>query len=130
MTEERKDRNELGQFVKGHKVPSPHKGRPARADVLPFLNAVTEAYTPEQVQQMLKDTYEMAYEQKDWKGMYTVASLILAYAIGKPVQRSLTASIDADDIRKMFSGAFEEERAEAGEEGAEDVVEVEASPSE
>jgi hypothetical protein len=100
---ERKDRDDAGKFVKGHKVPSPRTGRPTRGDTMPVLIAITQAaYSAEELVKMIRDTYEMAEEEKDWKGMFTVINFIAQYAVGKPVQRSLVANIDPGKLRELF----------------------------
>lgn len=89
---------------------------------MPLLIAVTEAaYTPEELVEMLHDTYEMAVENNDWKGMFQVIQLVLNYGIGKPVQRTLKATIDPDEIRAFF------QRSTGGDEGDnsdDDIVDV------
>lgn len=117
--QERKDRDEAGRFVKGNKVPSPHRGRPARGDTMPVLIAVAQgAYTPEQLVDMLHETYEMSKEKGDWKGMFQVIQFVVNYAVGKPVQRSISASVDPDEIRKMLQeGMGHGEGRDEGDEG-------------
>ena len=67
------------------------------------LEKLDERFAPEEIVFMLRDTYNMAVDKKDWKGMYAIVSLVLAYSIGKPVQRSLSAQIDPQEIKRMFS---------------------------
>ncbi len=116
-----KDRDESGKFKKGHKVPSPRRGRPARADTMPVLIAIAqEAYTSEELIAMLHETYEMAKEERAWKGMFDVIQLVVHYAVGKPVQRTLSATIDPNDIRAMFEGI---ENEQTGDTDAEVTIE-------
>lgn len=118
------DRDELGRFKKGHKVPSPRAGRPARANVTSMLVAVAEqAYTPDEVVDLLYETVEMARKNDDWKGMFQVAQFIVYYAVGKPVQRTLSATVDPDMVRKLFQGARDQD--EDGDD--DDVVDIDAS---
>lgn len=99
---EGKDRDKDGKFIVGNKSPGGRYKRSKR-EMTQLLISVTElAYTPEEMVYMIRDTYNMAVDKGDWKGMYAIVSLVLAYGIGKPVQRSLTAQIDPEDIRRMF----------------------------
>lgn len=113
---ERKDRDEHGRFAKGNRVPAPKRGRPHRGDIMPVLVAITETYTPSQISAMMVETWNMAKDKEDWKGMYTILNLIVSYAIGKPVQRSLTATIDPEQIKALFSPEGGGEEGEDGEE--------------
>lgn len=91
---------------------------------MPLLIAVTEqAYTPEQLVQMLRDTYEMAVQREDWKGMFQVIQLIMNYGVGKPVQRSIKATINPDEIKGFLRGV--EEAMDDEDDG--DIVDVDAN---
>lgn len=103
VVKERKDRDESGRFVKGNKIPVPRRGRPARGDIMPVLIAVTEEFSVDELRVMLRDTWQTAVEKEDWKGMYTVLNFVVSYAIGKPVQRSLTAQIDPEKLKELFA---------------------------
>ena len=107
-----------GQFVKGNTyTPRHRKGR--KTDNYELLRAIEAAYTPEQITELVREAVDMAREAGDWKGVYTVFSFIMAYTVGKPVQRTLTASMNADEIRAMFfADAF------GGEDDGVRVVEV------
>lgn len=112
----RKDRDEQGKFVKGHKVPSPRRGRPTRGDVMPVLTAITQAaYTAEELVSMIHDTYNMAVAEKDWKGMFTVINFVVQYAVGKPVQRTLSATIDPNALKELFGGTDDSSTNTVGE---------------
>jgi hypothetical protein len=102
--------NAQGHFVKGHNIHRPVGGSNIKNTVAKkMLAAVTEnLYTPDQLAEMLRDTYQMAVKKEDWKGMYSVIQLILSYSIGKPVQRSVTAQLDPEDIKRMFAPNEEE----------------------
>lgn len=116
-------RNEKGQFVKGQVVPAPRRGRPSRADSMPVLIAIAEeAYTPEQLRDMLRETYDMAVEKEDWKGMFQVIQFVLNYAVGKPVQRTLTANVNPDFIKELFQGG---KGGDVEDSDDDDVVDVE-----
>lgn len=101
----RKDRDESGKFVKGHKVPSPRTGR-KKADSYPILVAITQmAYTPEELVEMLHETYVVAQKSEDAKAMMQVIQFVVNYAIGKPVQRTLSATIDPEQLKEIFGGS-------------------------
>lgn len=125
----RKDRDESGKFVKGHKVPSPRTGRPKRTgNNMSILAAVSqEAYTAEELVQMIHETYNMAREKEEWKGMYTVIAFIVSYAVGKPVQRSLSATIDKDEVRRILSGFGGQDETNPADADDDDVVDVDGT---
>jgi hypothetical protein len=102
--QERKDRDELGRFAKGNKVDSPRRGRPSRADSMPILIAITQEYSIDELRHMLRQTYDMAVAKEDWKGMFQVLQFVMNYAVGKPVQRTLSATIDPEQIKRLFQG--------------------------
>jgi len=116
VAEERRDRDELGKFVKGHKVPSPRQGRLRKEQRFPLLVAVTqEAYSPEEIVAMIHETYAVARKADDAKAMMQVIQLVLNYAIGKPVQRTLSASIDPEKLKELFGGGDDEGLGDDGD---------------
>lgn len=109
-----------GRFLKGNKYRP--KNPPARkVNSIDFLKAVTEdAYTPQELTRMLQDTYNVAKGEGDSKVMLGVLHFIMAYAVGKPVQRSLSATMDVGFIQKLFFG--EEPQEEEYVDGVAEVV--------
>jgi hypothetical protein len=51
---------------------------------------------------MIRETYNQAKDKEDWRGMLEVIRLVMAYAVGKPVSKVITAQVDADEIRDIF----------------------------
>jgi hypothetical protein len=99
------DRDAKGKFLKGNKVPHPGAGRPARGDIMPVLIAVTqEAYSGEDLVRMIRETYDKAMEADDARTALMVIKFVVEYAIGKPVQRTLTAQVDPNEIRELLKG--------------------------
>lgn len=98
-----------GQFVKGNKIrPKTPVGK--RKDYWPILKAVAEdAYTPAEITALIHETVQLAREAEDWKGIAYILKFIMDYTVGKPVQRTLTASMDADALRSMFFAGEESE---------------------
>lgn len=91
-----------GKFKKGNKV-RPYTPSGKKKDYSPILRAVAEnAYTPEQITDLVHEMVDIAREAGDWKGIYAAVSFILAYSVGKPVQRSITASMDVDTLRAFL----------------------------
>lgn len=114
--EKRSDRDDKGKFIKGHKVPSPRAGRPRKADSMPFLQAIASAaYSPEQIVDLIHETVDLARKVENPKIMLEVVRLVLDYAIGKPVQRTLTATIDPERLKEIFGGGSTVENEEGGE---------------
>lgn len=72
------------------------------ADPLAMLQAVTEAHTPEEMTRLLRRAAEIAVDQKSWMGIVEILRLELEYAVGKPVQRSVSASLDPEEFAKHF----------------------------
>lgn len=113
--EKRSDRDDKGKFIKGHKVPSPRAGRPRKADSMPFLQAIASAaYSPEQIVDLIHETVDLARRVENPKIMLEVVRLVLDYAIGKPVQRTLTATIDPERLKEIFGGLDEQGEADTG----------------
>jgi hypothetical protein len=123
---EKKDRDEHGRFVKGNQIENPNRGRPSRRDNVQFLIAVTEnAYTPDELTLMLQDTWNMAVKNDNEKIMLEVLRFILAYAVGKPVSKSITAQVDPDEIRGYLRGLAKDNSG--GDDDNDDVIEVQAN---
>lgn len=123
---ERKDRDESGKFVKGNKVANPRAGRPRKIDSMPILLAITQEYSPEELGGMLRETYRVAKMADDAKAMLQVVKLVMDYAIGKPVVRTLSASIDPAEVRDILAGFGRPTEEEVEDEQDGDVIEVEA----
>lgn len=121
---ERKDRDDSGKFVKGNKIASPRPGRPRKIDSMPILLAITQEYPPEELGRMLRETYAVAVKSEDAKAMLQVVKLVMDYAIGKPVVRTLSASIDPAEVRDILAGFGRPTEEEDEQDG--DVIEVEA----
>lgn len=107
-----------GKFLPGKVVPGGNAarrvGRPRKSDSMVILKAVTEnAYTPDELTEMLKETYALAKRQGETKIMLQTLQLVLNYAIGKPVQRTLTASVDPDMLRAMLRQEVDDDSTEA-----------------
>lgn len=110
-----------GKFYKGNALKPMNPGRPKRINVQEMLEAIADDFPPERVISIINKALEIAIKQQDWKGVHAVATTVLHYQIGKPVQRSITAQIDPDDFRKMFQpDSPKEEEAGDGAIGATD----------
>lgn len=92
-----------GKFQKGNTYYLSAKNQGRKKDHYEILRAVTElAYTPEQLIDLIHETVDLARGAGDWKGVAAIIRLVLDYTIGKPVQRTLTATMQADELRAMF----------------------------
>lgn len=93
-----------GRFVKGNKIRPHHNngGRPKKLDSKAMLQAINDGFTPEEVIDLLYKSIEMAEKANDWRGVFEVGRLILAYSIGKPVQRSIKAEITPEKFAQLF----------------------------
>ena len=101
-------RNGAGQFVKGNPG---GPGRKKRSDERAILAAIDAALPPEKVQQVLTDALAWAYEYKSPKAILSIVQFVVAYQIGQPVQRSVSASGKLENIldrlSNMEDGEFE-----------------------
>jgi hypothetical protein len=103
-----------GRFVKGNPIRpiNPSGGRPKKLDSKKMLEAIHDEFQPHEIGAMLRQAHQIAVKNDDWKGVLEVARLIAAYAIGKPVQRSIKATIEPEDFAKFFKGESPPEEIE------------------
>ena len=73
------------------------------ADPLVVLKGITEAYTAEEVTELLYCAELFALEQKSWEGILAILKLALEYSVGKPVQRSVSATFDMSKFADGWS---------------------------
>lgn len=105
-----------GKFVKGNTFKNPNTrspGRPRKLDSGIMLQAIHDAFTPEEVTGLLRQARDIAVKNDDAKSVLEVARLVLAYAIGKPVQRSIKAMIEPEEFAALFMN-------DGGEDGGEE----------
>lgn len=83
-----------------------HRRGLRKTDSRAVLQAITqEAYTSSELVHMIRETYDIAREDRQWAGMLKVITLVVEYAVGKPVHRTLTASINPDEILALLQDA-------------------------
>ena len=99
-------RNGAGQFVKGN---SASPGRKKRSEEHALLAAIDAALPPEKIQQVLTDALAWAYEYKSPKAILSIVQFVVAYQIGQPVQRSVSASGKLENILDRISSMDENE---------------------
>lgn len=107
-----------GRFVKGNKLRpayQPNVGRPRKLDSKVMLEAIHDAFTPAEVTELLRQARDIAVKNDDAKGVLEVARLVLAYAIGKPVQRSIKAMIEPEEFARLFMEGDSGEEESAGD---------------
>lgn len=100
-----------GKFLKGNKLrpPGPLGGHPPKKlDSRPILEAIHNEFTVEEIRLMLREAYNTAVKMEDWKGQMAVVQFVAYYAIGKPVQRSIKATIEPEDFARIFKLGGEE----------------------
>lgn len=101
-----KGRDGKGRFAKGNSFRPPEfhgGGRPRKLDAKEVLEAITNEFTPVEIGTMVRRAYDIAVDTDDAKMVLEVARFIAAYAIGKPVQRSITATIEKDQFIALFT---------------------------
>lgn len=101
-----------GRFAKGNTlrpVGPTGGGRPRKLDAIEVLEAITAEFSLDEIRVMLRKAYSTALKVEDWKGQLEVLRFVYAYAVGKPVQRSISATIEREDFIKLFSGGSAEE---------------------
>lgn len=62
-------------------------GRPKKAQELAILDAITAAFTPEQITEHLHQAMQIALEKKSARGIVAVLEFMADRTIGKPIQR-------------------------------------------
>jgi hypothetical protein len=102
-------RDERGRLLPGH--PGNPLGRPKRADERAIIAAMDKALPPDKLSEALQDALTWAYEYKSPKLILAIAQFVVAYQIGQPVQRSVSASGKLENILSRLSsmddGEFE-----------------------
>lgn len=88
-------RNAAGQFVKGS---SASPGRRKRSEEQAILAAIDAACPPEELQKLLTEAMQWAREYKSPKAVMAIAQFVAGYAVGTPVQRSVSASGKLENI--------------------------------
>ena len=92
------DRDEKGHFLPGHK--NVGAGRKPKSHEEKLLKAVSDSITPEDIRDILN-----ALKNKARHGSIEAARVILAYAIGMPVQRSEITGAGGDVLRVIVEHA-------------------------
>lgn len=78
-------------------------GRAKRADERAIIAAMDKALPPDKLSQALQDALEWAYEYRSPKLILAIAQFVVAYQIGQPVQRSVSASGKLENILSRLS---------------------------
>ena len=98
-------RDGKGRFADGNKLRPPgstNGGRPRKLDSRPILEAIHDTFDPAEIGRMLMQARDIAIKNEEWKGLLEIARFVASYAIGKPVQRSVNATISAEDFANIF----------------------------
>ena len=99
-------RNELGHILPGQ-VLNP-TGRTGKRTPSKYTRAVADAAPPEVVAALVVEAIQCARSNRSWRGMLSIAEFILAYTVGRPVNRSLNASANVDVIlRALQTGEYD-----------------------
>lgn len=78
------DRDERGRLLPGHSI----KGGRKRSEISQaILDAIVGAFTPEEIQNNLREAFEVAKRQGSAKGMIMAMTPTMEYGPGKPVIR-------------------------------------------
>jgi hypothetical protein len=97
-------RDEKGHFLPGNKIrPLGKPGPMTKEEKAPYLKAITETFTAEDLSQMLIDAWNTADKAEDWRGKLELIRFVASYAVGKPVQRTLSATINPEDLLRIFA---------------------------
>lgn len=94
-----------GKFAPGNVL----GGRAKRSDEKAIIAAMDAALPPEKIQQVLTDALAWAYEYKSPKVILSIVQFVVAYKIGQPVQRSVSASGKLETILNRLSTMDEED---------------------
>ena len=86
----------------GHTPASIQRAAKKSTDPVAMLKAVTEAHSPEEQTRLLRKAADLAEAQSSWMGLLEVLRFELEYAVGKPVQRSVSATLDPKEFASHF----------------------------
>jgi hypothetical protein len=99
-------------------------GRPAKADMRAYVDALKRQYPPDEVIQMLLSAWSTAEDTNSWRGKEAIIKLIIAYTVGNPVKRveaagdtslaDLLAGVDTS--KPLMSGPAKDNGEDAGDE--------------
>lgn len=106
------NKNGTGRDEKGRLLPGTVAnplGRPKRADERAIIAAMDKALPPDKLSEALQDALTWAYEYKSPKLILAIAQFVVAYQIGQPVQRSVSASGKLESILSRLSAMDEGE---------------------
>ena len=120
-------RDKLGRLAKGS-VLNPY-GKTGKSSSQ-YLEALARAVPADRVDLLIDDVIEIAYKQNSGKMIIEVLRLILDYRVGRPVQRSLSASADVTKFISLLNGdmtGIEELFAEAMEDARGQTVDGEVT---
>lgn len=84
-------------------------GRARRADERAIIAAMDKALPPDRLSEALQDALTWAYEYKSPKLILAIAQFVVAYQIGQPVQRSVSASGKLESILSRLSAMDDSE---------------------
>lgn len=79
-------------------------GRPTKARELAILDAITNAFTPEEITSSLKEAMKIAKDKDSARGIVAVLEFMADRAVGKPVQRIETDSGGLASILAVIDG--------------------------
>lgn len=105
---ESSDHTANGKFAPGNRA-GVGFGRKKRAEEQAVLSAINEALPPDRLQQALSDALDWAYEYKSPKMVLALASFVVSYQIGSPIQRSMSASTRLEAILARVGTMSDEE---------------------
>lgn len=79
-------------------------GRPTKARELAILDAITNAFTPEEITTHLREAMKVAKDKDSARGIVAVLEFMADRAVGKPVQRIETDSGGLASILAVIDG--------------------------
>jgi hypothetical protein len=91
-------RDERGKWIKGHSPTPPRKPKRDRTGEHALIQALESALPPDKIEYYLGQALEFAIHWKSSSAVVEILKLRLAYGLGMPVQRSITASTKLDDL--------------------------------
>lgn len=96
-----------GKFAPGNQL----GGRKKRSEEAALLAAIDAACPPEELQKLLTEAITWAREYKSPKMALAIASFVVGYKIGTPIQRSMSATTKLETLLSRIAGMDEEEFA-------------------
>jgi hypothetical protein len=94
--------SKTGRFLPGNNAHNRYVVERKKERAAPILAAITEEFSHDEIRLMMRRAWEVAETAEDAKSMLEIIRFIAAYAIGKPVTRSIGVQFGKSDLLDLF----------------------------